>query len=90
MEVTVNGASVAHAVEVTAPDSALVLCVLDQGALVVDRSDRDLVLVTGKHICRVAAPVPLAGALVPKRTFARWPRSLFSTLVAGPRTHARA
>ncbi|KAB2385924.1 NHL repeat-containing protein [Actinomadura montaniterrae] len=69
LEVTAKGASIARAVEVADPGSDLALSVLDQGALVVDRSGRDVVLVTGEHIRRVTAPVPLAGALVPERIF---------------------
>ncbi|MGP4027381.1 hypothetical protein [Actinomadura sp. 3N407] len=68
VRVTAQGAAVARTSEVAEPDRDLVLTVLDEGALVVDRGGRDLVLATGDGTRRITAPVPLAGAMVPDRT----------------------
>ncbi|MCQ0017170.1 hypothetical protein [Actinomadura madurae] len=54
--------------EVAKPGADLVLSVLDQGALAVDRGGRDLVVATESGARRITAPVPLAGAMVPDRT----------------------
>ncbi|MFC5750727.1 YncE family protein [Actinomadura rugatobispora] len=68
VKVTGEGAAVARTAEVAEPGRDLVLTVLDQGALVVDRGGRDLVVATGDGTRRITAPVPLAGAMVPERT----------------------
>ncbi|TDC41197.1 hypothetical protein E1281_37610, partial [Actinomadura sp. KC345] len=68
LEVSGRGAAVIRTIEVAEPGRELALSVLDQGALVVDRGGRDLVVVNGDDTRRVKAPVPLTGALVPDRT----------------------
>jgi hypothetical protein len=68
LKVSAKGAEVAVTKEAAEPGHDLALTVLDQGALVVDRSGRGLVVATGGDIRRITAPVPLAGAMVPGRT----------------------
>jgi hypothetical protein len=68
VKVTGQGAAVARTAEVAEPGRDLALTVLDEGALVVDRGGRDLVVATADATRRVTAPVPLAGAMVPERT----------------------
>ncbi|MWA07042.1 hypothetical protein F8568_043235 [Actinomadura sp. LD22] len=68
LTVSARGAAVTLTTEVAEPGRDLGLSVLDQGALVVDRGGRDLVVATPGGTRRVTAPVPLAGALVPERT----------------------
>lgn len=68
LKVSAQGVAVARTVEVARPGGDLVLSVLDQGALVVDRGGRDLVVATEGGARRITAPVPLAGAMVPERT----------------------
>ncbi|MEO3828167.1 hypothetical protein [Actinomadura sp. B10D3] len=68
LKVSAQGAAVARTVEVARPGADLVLSVLDQGALAVDRGGRDLVVATRDGARRVTAPVPLAGAMMPDRT----------------------
>jgi hypothetical protein len=59
---------VTHTVPVAPPGHDLALTVLDKGALVVDRSGRDLVAVTDGRAHKIVSPVPLAEATVPDRT----------------------
>lgn len=68
LKVSAKGAEIAVTKEAAEPGHDLAMTVLDQGALVVDRSGRDLVVATGDDIRRLTAPVPLAGAMVPERT----------------------
>ncbi|GAA2265862.1 hypothetical protein GCM10010402_22040 [Actinomadura luteofluorescens] len=68
LKVSPQGASVVRTAEAAPPDHDLTMTVLDQGALVVDRGGRDLVVATGDGTRRVTAPVPLTGAMVPERT----------------------
>lgn len=68
MKVTGQGATIVRTAEAAEPDHELTMTVLDQGALVVDRGGRDLVVATGDDTRRITAPVPLAGAMVPERT----------------------
>ncbi|MEU5994547.1 hypothetical protein ABZ806_36710 [Spirillospora sp. NPDC047418] len=68
LQVSAKGAEVAVTKDAAEPGHDLALTVLDQGALVVDRSGRNLVVATGHDLRRITAPVPLAGAMVPDRT----------------------
>ncbi|GAA2399674.1 hypothetical protein GCM10010191_03470 [Actinomadura vinacea] len=68
LKISAQGAAVARTDEVAEPGRDLALSVLDQGALVLDRGGRDLVVATGDGTRRITAPVPLAGAMVPERT----------------------
>ncbi|SFQ41065.1 hypothetical protein K8Z49_27465 [Actinomadura madurae] len=68
LKVSAQGVAVSRTVEVAKPGADLVLSVLDQGALAVDRGGRDLVVATESGARRITAPVPLAGAMVPDRT----------------------
>ncbi|MFG2084855.1 hypothetical protein [Spirillospora sp. NPDC048824] len=68
LKVSAEGAEVAVTKEAAEPGHDLAVTVLDQGALVIDRSGRDLVVATGDDVRRLTAPVPLAGAMVPERT----------------------
>ncbi|NDU74191.1 hypothetical protein GWI34_16340 [Actinomadura sp. DSM 109109] len=68
MKVTAEGPTVERTAEAAPPDHDLAMTVLDQGALVVDRGGRELVVATSEGTRRVTAPVRLTGAMVPERT----------------------
>ncbi|WP_329098046.1 hypothetical protein OG979_20705 [Actinomadura citrea] len=68
VKVTAQGPTVVRTAEAAPPDHDLTMTVLDEGALVVDRGGRELVVATGGETRRVTAPVSLAGAMVPART----------------------
>ncbi|MWA02943.1 hypothetical protein F8568_021695 [Actinomadura sp. LD22] len=70
LKVTAQGPAVVRTIEVAEPGRDLALTVLDRGALVADRGGRDLVVAGGDgNRRRLTAPVPLAGAIMPDRTY---------------------
>ncbi|MEU9845051.1 hypothetical protein AB0C69_38235 [Actinomadura sp. NPDC048032] len=68
VKVAAQGPSVVRTAEAAPPDHDLAMTVLDEGALVVDRDGRGLVVATGGGTRRVTTPVSLVGAMVPART----------------------
>lgn len=68
VKVTAQGPSVVRTAEAAPPDHDLAMTVLDEGALVVDRGGRGLVVATSGGTRRVTTPVSLVGAMVPART----------------------